>query len=245
MLPFMIMLFGLGFLDRYAWLRNAPQLNNLLQIAGVLMVLTGGVWAAFQRHLGRLLGFIVMVEIGKALLASTIPGGGLALFFALLLPRAVALAVYSLALSILQNSPGVSIQRNLYFRDMQGLGRKLPLATASLSIAYFSLAGIPLLAGFPVLLSLLRLLSSASMPVALLTLLGTVGLFTGGLRSLAVLVMGTDTDQQRWQVQERGTVILFLGLGVLALLAIGLFPQIFLPPLAELARAFTHLYPTP
>ena len=245
MLPFMIMLFGLGFLDRYAWLRNAPQLNNLLQIAGVLMVLTGGVWAAFQRHLGRMLGFIVMVEIGKALLASSIPGGGLALFFTLLLPRAIALAVYSLALSVLQSSPGLSNPRNLSFRDVQGMGRRLPLATASLSIAYFSLAGLPLLAGFPVLLSLLRLLSSVSMPVALLTLLGTAGLFIGGLRSLAILVMGTDTEPQGWQVQEHGTVILFLGIGVLALLAIGLFPQIFLPPLAELARAFIHLNPAP
>ena len=244
MLPFMIMLFGLGFLDRYAWLRNAPQLISLLQIAGGLMVLTGGVWAAFQVHLGRILGFAVMVEIGKALLASSIPGG-LVLFFALLLPRAVALAVYSLALSVLQSSPGLSNQRNLYFRDVQGLGRKLPLAAASLSIAFFSLAGLPLLAGFPVLISLLRMLTSVSIPLAILTLLGTAGLFISGLRSLAILVMGTDTEPQGWQIQERSTVILFLGIGVVVLLAIGLFPQIFLPPLGELARAFTHLYPAP
>ncbi len=244
MLPFVVMLFGLGFLDRYAWLRNATQLNSLLQLAGVLMVLTGGVWAAFQRHLGRMLGFAVMVEIGKALLAISLPAG-LPIFFAMLLPRTVALAVWSLALTVLQTYPGLATRRDLGGQGMKGLARKLPLAAASLGLAHFSIAGLPLLAGFPVFLALARELASTNLLIALLTLVGMVGLLAGGLRSLAVLLTGSDTDPQGWQMQERGAVVFFLAIGGVVLLAIGLFPQVFLPALADLAQIFERLIPLP
>lgn len=244
MLPLVVMLFGLGFLDRYAWLRESAQLSNLLQLTGVLMVLMGGVMAAFQQNLGRMLGFAVMVEIGKALLAASLTGG-LPLFFAMLLPRAAALAVWSLALTVLQHSPGQVIPRDLGSREMRGLGRKLPLAAASLGLANFSIAGLPLLAGFPVFLTLSQMLASASPLVAFLTLVGTIGLFAGGLRSLAVLLIGSETEPKGWQMQERGAVTVFLGIGALILLAIGLFPQFFLPPLADLAQVFERLLPLP
>lgn len=247
MLPFVVMLFGLGLLDRYAWLRDSLRLfqeNGLLLYAGVLMVLTGGMWAVFERHLGRILGFAIMVEIGKALLAIGLPGG-LPLFFSMLLPRTVALALWSLALTVLQNSPGLTPRHGLSEHEITGMGSKLPLTTASLSLAHFSIAGLPLLAGFPVLLSLLQGIVSIAPTIAILTLIGTVGLFIGGLRSLAVLVKGTESGSQDWQMQERGPVIFFLVIGCLVLLANGLFPQFFLPPAAELAQAFDHLLPLP
>jgi len=247
MLPFVVMLFGIGLLDRYAWLRDSLrsiQVNGLLLSAGVLMVLTGGMWAVFQRHLGRMVGFAIMVEIGKALLAIGLPGG-LPLFFSMLLPRTVALAVWSLALTILQNSPGLKAQHGLSERDVMGMGSKLPLTAASLSLAHFSIAGLPLLAGFPVLLSLLQMIASTSPMIAILTLTGTLGLFIGGLRTLAVLVRGADPESQGWKMQERGPVIFFLVIGCLALFAIGLFPQLFLPRMADLAQAFGHLLPLP
>ena len=244
MLPLVVMLFGLGFLDRYAWLRNAAQLNNLLQLVGVIMVLTGGVWAGFQRHLGRMLGFATMVEIGKALLALSLPAG-LPLFFAMLLPRSVALAVWSLALTVLQSYPGNATRRELSEDEMHGLGRKLPVASASLTLAHLSIAGLPMLAGFPVLLSLFSLLASSSLLFAVLTLVGVVGLMAGGLRSLAVLLTGKETDPRGWRLQERGSVVFFLGVGTVILFMIGLFPQFFLPPLAQLAQIFERLNALP
>ncbi len=247
MLPFIVMLFGVGLLDRYAWLRDLlsmGQADGLLLFTGVLMVLTGGVWAVFQRHLGRMLGFAIMVEIGKALLAIGLPGG-LPLFFSMLLPRTVALAVWSLALAVLQQSFGKKHQQGLSDSEMMGIVYKMPLTAASLSLAHFSIAGLPLMAGFPVLLSLLQRIASTAPTIAILTLIGTLGLFIGGLRTLAVLVKEPKTESQDWQMQERGPVIFFLIVGCLALFAIGLFPQLFLPQAASLAQAFDHLLPLP
>ena len=246
LIPFVVMLFGLGFLDRYAWLREIEQLDNLLQLAGILMVLTGGILAAFQHHLGRMLGFSMMVEIGKAILSISLPAG-LPLFFAMILPRAIALAVWCLALSAIKppanqtTLDGFSTSPDLRFSNLNGLARRQPLVAGSIAFAQFSIAGMPILAGFPLLLNLGYLLTGTSPVIAFLTLLGTAGLFVGGLRSLAVFLRDPGVDTNSWQFQERGAVVVFLVIGVMLILGVGLFPQVFLPPLANLAQTFERL----
>ena len=68
-LPTITIIFGAGFLDRYSWLRSSPQLIIALRSAGLLMVVTGGLWAAFQHHLGRIMAYGSIAETGFSLLA--------------------------------------------------------------------------------------------------------------------------------------------------------------------------------
>jgi NADH-quinone oxidoreductase subunit N len=253
MLPEMIMLFGLGFLDRYAWLRETPSIYAALKLTGVISIFFGGWWAASQRHLGRMLGYAVIGEIGYSLLAVSTTGG-LPLHFALLLPRAVGLGVYSLGLSALRARTG-----SLDIRQVQGAARRMPVAAAGVIVALFSLAGFPLLAGFPVHLALWETVAQQSQWAAMWALLGSAGLITAGIRVLMVLLAPSDpagidpidaTDQREgtnqgaaWRVSETRLEVLLIGIGIAVLLISGLFSQLYFPALTGLTQGLEHLLP--
>lgn len=236
-LPQMVMLFALSFLERYAWIRAVPTVFVVLRGAGVLMIVIGGMWAGFQLHLGRILGYATMIEIGFGLLALAAlkqTSDGLLLHFSLLPARVIALGVWALALSVLRlHIPTLDI------RQMQGFGRHLPLAAAGLFLAQLSLAGFPLLASFPPRFTLLIGLSSEFPFAALLTLLGSAGLFIAALRTLMVLFAPSEKD--KWLSTENLGQRFFLVGGIILLFTLGTFSPWLLPRLQSLLTAFPHI----
>jgi NADH-quinone oxidoreductase subunit N len=238
-IPTIVSLFLLTFLVRYVIPVVPSSFWIAIRFAGILMVFIGGIWCAFQEHLGRMLGFAVISEIGLILLALSLGPGqttpfipqAIPIFFAQILVRGIAIAVWALALSAIEaQSTGLS------FHQVQGVARRVPFAVSSLILALFSLAGVPLLAGFPVRLALWNSLASISLPTALLALLGGAGMLVGALRAMAVLITGEDHGS--WQINERPTLIVLLVLGWLMLILMGLFPQWFLKPVSDLAVLF-------
>jgi formate hydrogenlyase subunit 3/multisubunit Na+/H+ antiporter MnhD subunit len=123
------------------------------------------------------------------------------------------------------------------------MARKFPIASIGVILAHFSIAGVPLLAGFPVYFMLWEQLSIAGSNAALWTLFGSVGLIAGGVRSLAVLIMGP--EELPWaQDQSEGMlsrVLLLAGVGIL--FVVGLFPQWFLPLLFTLSAGSENIAP--
>lgn len=235
LLPTTATIFGMGFLDRYAWLRTSTQLITGLRAAGLLMLVSGGLWAALQRHFGRLMAYTAVAETGFALLAlSLAPADGTDLLFLFLLPRGLGLALWALSLSILKTADD-----SLRFAPLQGMARRYPFATAGLILATLSTAGFPLLAGFPPRLALWEELARQSAGSVIWFLVGLLGLLIGAMRMLAVLVMGG--EETAWAFRESRVQRGLLMAGMIGLFVFGIFPQAARPLLEKLPLMFQHL----
>ena len=235
LLPTTATIFGMGFLDRYAWLRTSPELIAGLRAAGLLMLVSGGVWAALQRHFGRLMAYTAVTETGFALLAlSLAPNSGVDLVFLFLLPRGLSLVRWAFSLSILKTE-----EDSLRFATMQGMAHSYPFAAAGLILATLSTAGFPLLAGFPPRLALWEELARQAPGSVVWFLIGLLGLLTGAARMLAVLVMSK--EETAWAFRESRVQRALLGVGMIGLFVLGIFPQAARPILEKLPLMFQHL----
>ncbi|HJQ13772.1 MAG TPA: proton-conducting transporter membrane subunit [Anaerolineales bacterium] len=234
-LPTITIIFGAGFLDRYSWLRSSPQLVLALRYVGLLMVVTGGAFAAFQRHLGRIMAYGSIAETGFSLLTLSLDLRlGIPILFLLIPARALGLAVWSLSLAIIKEHV-----ETMRFGAARGILRVTPLAGAGMIVATLSAGAFPLLAGFPARLALWEGLSHESIGAALWMAVGIAGLLISAFRSLAVISMAD--EYTGWTPQESYTQMTMLGLGMVGLFLLGLFPQTVQFLLANLPLMFEHL----
>jgi NADH:ubiquinone oxidoreductase subunit 2 (subunit N) len=158
------------------------------------------------------------------------------IYFAQLAPQAIGLAVWSLALAIFRfYTPELS------YTAVRGAAHRLPVAAMTMVLANLSLAGLPVLASFPVNVALWSSLSQRSLGVALLSLIGCAGVLVAGLRSLATLVAGP--DEARWKISESKPQVILLLAGVGLLIFVGLFPQLYMTALTNIAITFASSAP--
>ena len=197
------------------------------------MVISGGIWSAFQKDLSRLFGYAVIMESGFSLLAISLGNqAGLEVLAASFLPRMLALGLWALSLSI------IGKQNSADFNSLEGLLHSYPFTAVGFLLAYFSLGGVPLLAGFPMREVLLEGIAQQTLTVAFWTLLGNIGFLASGFRILAVLAK---SSEKSWKIQEKWMQIVLLCGGGLALFLVGVYPRIFLSGVLNLLRAFQHL----
>jgi NADH:ubiquinone oxidoreductase subunit 2 (subunit N) len=225
----------LDFYNKYSWLRTEPIFSESIQILGVIMVVTGGFWAASQRIVTNLFGYIVIVETGFALLAFSLNTPvGWQVYVAAFLPRMMALALCSLALAIWKN-------KNIYpsLENLQGEFYKHPFVATSFLVGWFSLSGLPLLSGFPIRLSILTGLANTSLAISIWAAIGSFGLFIAGFRMISAFFARSESN--KIEIQETTIQVIFLSVGSMVLFIMGLVPNIFLTPLQELLVAYKNL----
>lgn len=234
-LPTITIIFGAGFIDRYSWLRSSPQLAIALRLAGLLMLVTGGLFAAFQRNLARIMSYGAIAETGFAILALSLDTRlGIPVLFLLIPARALSLAVWSLSVTVIKEQV-----ETMRFGATRGILRILPFAGAGMIIAALSTSTFPLLAGFPARLALWESLARDSLGAALWMGIGIAGLLTSVFRSLAVISMAEEYTS--WEPRESLTQRVMLGLGVIGLFILGIFPQTVQYFFRELPLMFEHL----
>lgn len=248
----MVSLFGLGFFDRFVWLRDSEIAYLLLRYVGALMLLVGGVWAALERNWGRMLGHYIIAETGVSLLAIGINSPqGVLIYFWLLLVRYFSLVIWASSLSIIKKR----VNNRLDMETLSGFGHNRPLLLGAALIAQLSLIGAPFLAGYTARFALWRQLAEVDAVSAGIALLGNIGLLAGALQVLGVLFVSFPDDEGSQDRRSRANIFspsgalvserlfnwVFLGVVILLLMVVGTFPRFYLPWLENLLLMFNQI----
>jgi NADH-quinone oxidoreductase subunit N len=235
MFPTVTIFFGLGFLDHYTWLRDSSSIGIVMLTVGTLMVMSGGLLVAFQQHLGRIMGYAVIIQTGFSILALYLGATlGMKAFFILFIPRGLGLIIWAFSLTIIKENSST-----LNLLDLKGVARFSPFASSGMVLANLSMAGMPILAGFPPLLGLLGGLASTFLPIVIWILVGTFGLILSAVH--VIVTLAPNLKGVKWESRETLPQRIFLISGALILVLLGLFPQWALPLWTRLPVIFTHL----
>jgi NADH:ubiquinone oxidoreductase subunit 2 (subunit N) len=229
------LLVGMRFLDRYPWLMQVESTFPYLHIIGLFMILFGGVSAAFENHLGRMIGYGLIIDTGFGVLTAGYPGG-YALLFSSLLPRVLTFGILSLSVNMIRTRVN-----GLTMMDISGIGLRLPLISSALVIALLSLVGLPMLAFFPIRMLLWELISGESLWVAVVSLMGPVGLLIAAVRVIMQFV--DDSTKNLDNVQSNWQMVFFSVSAIILLFLSGIFPNWYSDSLAQGILSFPNLVP--
>ena len=204
----------------------------VIQTAGLVMAVAGGVMAAVQSSFGRLFGYAAMSDMGVlllALVAGNSQRGTLVLLY--LISRGVIVVLMAAALSIVRHRATTD-----RFADLAGVARRLPLPTMGLALGALALAGFPLTAGFPTHWAVYRAISGDELLSMVLLVASSVGIVIGLLRGLNSMLGAEPRDDVARQPLLASLFVLAFAVLVIA---IGVFPQLLLEPASKAAQAFS------
>ena len=227
---------GMALYLTLAFLHENPQILSdgiapaVIQAAGLVMVVAGGVMAAVQRDFGRLLGYAAMSDMGILLLAMVAGGSQSATLLLLhLVSRGLIITLMAASLSILRH--WATTDR---FNDLGGVARRLPITIIGLVLGGLALEGFPLTAGFPTRWAVYRAMSGEEMLWTFLLLISSAGIVIGLLRGLNATLGSVPRDDVSRQPVLASLVVIVLAIVVILL---GVFPQLFLEPASRAAQA--------
>lgn len=226
-----VFLFGLRFLAGAGWLPTMVAIQPVLQSGGLLMVVLGGTAAVFSDHLGRTVSSAVIVEVGRSLVIISFFGEGFQLIYPQLMIQGVSLALWALCLTVL-----FPVVKDFRYRSLRGVAKQWPLIFGGLTVTQFSLAGLPLLAGFPIYWSAASSLVNLSPERSLIFLGGNLGLMIAAIRSTNYMV--SSSDEEKVLILSNPVINGLIGVGIAGLIILGLFPQVLDPYISALVSGF-------
>jgi len=231
----------LAFLETYPDLSAAVRFAPFASGAGLAMVGVGGLMAASQRHLGRLMGYGALIDSGVALIALGIGSQrGLALALLCLLVRPFGLTLMAAGLRGLARECG----HDLTLGTVRGLARRAPWSTCAFLLGGVSTAGLPVTAGFAGRWALYRVMGVSGLTSVLAMMLASLGLMLGVWRALHVLLAYSESPDEgageaKRETKERWPRAVVVLLAVAASVAVGLIPQVLAPTATRLAGFYT------
>jgi formate hydrogenlyase subunit 3/multisubunit Na+/H+ antiporter MnhD subunit len=220
--------------QRHPWLITDNQAFQLLTVSGLLTALVGGLLALVQQDFGRLLAYTALSDLGCLLLGlGTASTEGLTATALQLANRSLALVLAGVGLAALRRYASSDA-----FADLGHVARRMPMVSAGLMAGLLSLAGFPLTGGFASRWPIYRLIYQENHLYAIALILSGGAAALGCWRGLLSL-LGSDAPPplEREPIPIAAVMLILTFL----CLALGLFPQLFLPPIIKLVEGFTFL----
>lgn len=233
MIPTVILILIIDYLNGFAWLRDAKIFYSALTVTGSIMVITGGIWAACYKSMARLMGYAIIIETGLSLISIGLHLRiGLEYLIMAMVPRILAILIWSIALTQVQGYTGGNESEQI-----KKFYQSNPVTVIGMFISIFSISGLPGLGSFALKVGLMTAFSEMNKTNALWVFIGLGGFFVGCIRQMVPLF------QHRSQTKsvENKPLMIFLVLSVLGLMMIGLFPRTFLSGLSDLLNSFKFL----
>ena len=174
-------------------LQQYPQAGTVFSVIAIASMIMGNVLALQQQNIKRLLAYSSIAHFGY-LLVAFLPGnaaGTEASIFYLLAYSITLLSAFGIVILLStrrEDAEDLTIYRGLFWKN--------PLMAAVLTIALFSLAGIPLTAGFPAKFFVLTsgVQQRLWLPVIVLVLTSIIGLYYY-LRVISVLFAASPSTE--------------------------------------------------
>jgi len=217
--PQMALIGILEFASEVAWIRGSQLFSSVLLSIGTIMVVATAVWAFYEKNVARLFGFVVLFESGCLLLFLSLQSQlAIETLFLSLIPRALALALAGLSISVILHKDDNGGNLTLH-----GSLRDYPFASIGLVLSLLSIIGFPLLAEFPYKLTLFALMRNLHPEVMIWIMVGFIGMLVPVVNLMMDL---TTSEMKGFKVKENWIQISIITIGGLTLIMMGFFPTI-------------------
>lgn len=219
--PFFSLILGEIFIDRFAFLRASSALAPILEGIGLLMILSSSLFASVQTRLDRLFAYVLVSLTGFGLLALSLPSlsEGITFLFIIFHIHFLSFGLWSFAVSDLRHRG-----MDLTLDALRGVLWRFPFAASAILVAMFTIAGSPILALFPIKISLWTHIVEHFPDHLFLYGASFVGFWASAAR---VFTSFTDLRPNRVErAVEKGWRSTLIIIAICILIVIGIFPNL-------------------
>jgi NADH-quinone oxidoreductase subunit N len=232
-----IVIFCLNLLLDFPVVYRSLQFSSLLQASGIVTVLLAAVLVLTAHSFGRMLAYLLLLDIGSTVLAfASGTFGGIEATISLLVLRTISLIMAGIGFGLLRRQFKAQETGSDRFADNVGLAWRTPMSLALFLFGALSLAGLPLTPGFSGRWSVVILTAGKSPLMGAILVVSVALAALGLLRCLSTLLKKPAVEPRT--VLESKTMRAVSGAALVAGLFIALFPQ----PLLSFARGLVELF---
>lgn len=236
-------IFFLYFLEEYSWLRNLPQLWEILRWSGIVLLLIASLLLSFQTQIRRVLAYLYLWEMGYALLAIGLTQqGGISYLQIVFMPRMLGFAGISYNIARLEQLEA-DFDGNI--DQLSGLFYRYPMTSTALMTSLLSIAGLPILASFPAKRYIINLLPWSGYGMEMWLSLGYLGILMFAFKLIHKLISPPNKEKPVPLISiviEDLRSIIFNSILIFLLLLVGVFPGLFSEVFEGILSPFSKIF---